>query len=239
MRTPFKFVLFLFVSLLCCFSLSYAADPALPTPVGRVIWIKGSFTAEMANKEERKLQKMSVIYLKDTLITGPDSQAQIAFTDGTLMTFAAETKFFINKYAFNPKDKKGESGSFFMNLIEGGFRTITGIIAKRNPNNYEVETPVATIGVRGTDYQVMYRKNELATGAIKGEPCVKNNKDNACLNPATRYAIADGIDNNIKTTNARPEMLGEDLKIVPASIDPFTSPAGKSGGSGNNFCVSF
>ena len=72
------------------------ADPPLPTPVGRVVWVKGNLTALMENKEKRLLQKSSVIYLHDTLMTDNASQAQIVFTDNTLLTFRESTTFIVN-----------------------------------------------------------------------------------------------------------------------------------------------
>jgi hypothetical protein len=128
------------------------ADPPLPTPVGRVVWIAGTFKALMPNKEERILQKTSLIYLNDTLVTDAKSKAQIVFTDQTLMTFREGTTFYIDKYDYHKTPKNGSVGTYLMKLIEGGFRTITGLIAKSKPSDYEVNTPVATIGVRGTDY---------------------------------------------------------------------------------------
>lgn len=42
----------------------------------------------------------------------------------------------------------------FFRLLKGGFRTVSGLIGKANPQDYRVSTPVATIGIRGTDYYV-------------------------------------------------------------------------------------
>ena len=103
--------------------------------MGKVVWVNGSLRAVMPNKEERSLQKSSVIYLQDTLITGTNSQAQIIFTDKTMMTFRPDTTFFIDQYKYNPNVKSGSVGKYVMRLIEGGFRTITGLIAKQNPSD--------------------------------------------------------------------------------------------------------
>lgn len=47
----------------------------------------------------------------------------------------------------------GNRGSrAFFRLIKGGFRAVSGLIGKADPNEYRVSTPVATIGIRGTDY---------------------------------------------------------------------------------------
>ena len=41
-----------------------------------------------------------------------------------------------------------------LSLVEGGLRVITGAMAKNNPENYKVKTPVALMGVRGTEFSI-------------------------------------------------------------------------------------
>lgn len=233
---------------------AFAEDPPLPTPIGRVIWVKGELRATMPNKEVRILQKSSVIYLDDTLSTDANSQAQIAFTDNTLMTFYPSTIFHIDQYKYNPKGKKGSIGTFIVQLIEGGFRTITGLIAKSNPDDYTVNTPVGTIGVRGTDYAVFIKKtpangsvapvvktsDELYMAQYKGEPCVKNGQGSVCLKNNDRYAKATpGKAPEIIVS--MPDVFHTQLEIVPASIGSFgSSTAAKNDLTKqpiNSFCI--
>jgi hypothetical protein len=206
------------------------------TPVGRVVWIKGNFSAEAAkDKTPRPLQKLSLIYLKDTLVTDNNSQAQIAFTDNTLMTFRPNSKFLIDQYQFNPQ-KANSSGKYVMDLIQGGFRTITGLIAKRNPTNYQVKTPVATIGVRGTDYAVyLDNKGELFIGNYSGTPCVDNKKGNLCLDDKKKYAQVSSDTAPIPVSQT-PAGLKDKLEIVPARIAYGPSDSGMMPGGGG-FCI--
>ncbi|RDI41303.1 FecR family protein [Aquicella lusitana] len=206
---------------------AFAEDPPLPTPVGRVIWVQGTLKAIMPNQEERLLKKTSVIYLNDTLITDSKSKAQIAFTDNTLMTFRPDTKFYIDKYQYNPKAKKGSVGKYIMNLIEGGFRTITGLIAKGNPSDYKVNTPVATIGVRGTDYTVYVNpKGQLYVGYYSGSPCVDSKKGSLCLSEKTKYAYVPTSGAVPVPLSQQPAVFHEKLDIVPTKITPFSAVGG-------------
>jgi hypothetical protein len=225
----------------------------LPVPVGKVVWIKGNLKAVAPNQEERLLKKDSILYLKDTLVTDDKSQAQIVFTDDTLMTFREGTTFYINQYAFNQSQKGKSAGKYVMDLIEGGFRTITGLIAKNNPDNYQVNTPVATIGVRGTDYAVYFRKGQMFVGYYEGKPCVTGSGDKKkekvlCLDKSVQYAEVG--DTGIPVpTNIQPAVFRETLEIVPAKITPFTAapgtvpesqsilPSSPSSGPINSFCI--
>lgn len=226
-----------------CSQISFA-DPALPTPVGRVVWVKGTIKAVMLNNEQRILQKMSVIYLHDTLITDAISQAQIVFTDESLMTFYPNTKFNIDQYVYKSSTRKrSATGKYVMNLIEGGFRTITGLIAKNNPNDYQVNTPVATIGVRGTDYATYIRNNQVYIGYYNGSPCIaaKNKvKNKVCLDAQTRYAFVPSADVIPVPLAEQPDVFKEKLQIIPITISPFgtqSQPQQKSGGPISSFCI--
>lgn len=227
------------------FDLGYT-DPPLPTPVGRVVWVKGdAFKAVMENKEERLLQKSSVIYLHDMLVTNEKTQAEIVFTDNTLITFRENSKFSIDEYSVKAKDKKGSVGKSVMNLIEGGFRTVTGLIAKNNSSDYSVNTPVATIGVRGTDYTVQLKGGELFIGFKQGQPCVTPNKNNKqlCLDSKTPYAKVASATSAPEGMTQKPEALGDDLEVTPAKIAGFGSVGGSGGGKGSggvvtSFCIS-
>lgn len=209
----------------------------LPDPVGRVVWVKGVFTAVMPNNEKRQLQKTSLIYVNDTLSTDSNTKAEIVFTDNTLMTFRPNTKFYIDQYSYKPSKKKGSVGTYVMNLIEGGFRTITGLIPKANPPDYQVNTPVATIGVRGTDYVVYVKNGELFLGLNKGKPCVKNSKGDLCLDSNTRFAKTTANTAPVALTE-EPAVFKEKLEITPAVIAPFAGSGGSSGGTSSGGSVS-
>jgi len=227
-------------SLLSLNGLCFAADPPLPTPVGRVVWVRGNLIAGMDNREERLLQKLSVIYLHDILVTDNKSQAQIIFTDNTLVTFHEGTTFIVDQYSFNKaKEKNGSVGKYVMRLVEGGFRTITGLIAKNNPSDYQVNTPVATIGVRGTDYVVYYHNHKLDVGYYKGTPCVKDQGGKGfCLSKDMKYATVSGSNMNVVLSNQQPTSLDEQLEIIPAQISPFYTPnTGSGGGVATSFCI--
>ncbi|MGA9852055.1 MAG: hypothetical protein WBR15_03915 [Gammaproteobacteria bacterium] len=57
-----------------------------------------------------------------------------------------------------------EHESAFFRLIKGGFRAISGFIGHVDHQDYAVETPVATIGIRGTGYEVRYCESGCAEG---------------------------------------------------------------------------
>lgn len=89
----------------------------------------------------------------DTVVTEQAGFVRIEMTDGGEMLIRPESQLKIEDYRYE-KDKPQED-SFVFRLVKGGFRTVTGLISKRgNRDAYKVRTATATIGIRGTQYDV-------------------------------------------------------------------------------------
>jgi hypothetical protein len=90
----------------------------------------------------------------DTLLVGPVSSAQLKMVDGGVLALRPETQMKFDQYKWNGREDGSERG--VLSLVRGGFRTITGAIGRINKNNLRVTTPTATVGIRGTDHEVLY-----------------------------------------------------------------------------------
>ncbi len=176
--------------------------------IANVVWVKGSFSAN-----GRALQKSSPIYQNEVLRTAANSQAQVVFSDNSLMTFKENTTFSVDNYRFT---KNANAGSFIGNLITGGFRTITGAIAKHNPADYQVKTPIRLLGVRGTDYQAVMNNGALYVEVFRGRVCM-NNAPNA---PAPRNS---GFENWVSEPAV---YVPQVLTKTEEKIEPNTCPNG-------------
>jgi len=133
---------------------SSAKKPALPADVaGFVIAARGSLTATNEEGDVRTLARRSKFYANEVLKKGEGSRAQLRFKDRALMTLRPESQLNIGEYHYGgAKDPANKS---FMKLVSGGFRTISGSIGKANKSAYRIETPAASIGIRGTDYELV------------------------------------------------------------------------------------
>ncbi len=99
------------------------------------------------------LAKGQPIESGDSIVTGGGGQAQLRFSDGGLVSLAPNSQFNISNYADADDPAKD---SFAVNLFRGGMRAITGLIGKRNRENYKVTTNTATIGIRGSAFSANY-----------------------------------------------------------------------------------
>jgi hypothetical protein len=77
-----------------------------------------------------------------------------------------------------------------MTLLKGGLRTISGMIGKAVQSAYEMATSVATIGIRGTEYTVVYGQSITGTVA-EGRIAVCNSAGCLDVNPGQSYYVKD------------------------------------------------
>ena len=119
----------------------------------RVVYTRGSATAARQDGDVRSLEKDSDVFEGDTVNTGPGSYVRLRYDDGATMLLRPSTRLEVEEYR-NTGDPDTEGA--LLNLVRGGFRTVTGAIGSTNRGSYSVRTPVATIGIRGTDYSVLW-----------------------------------------------------------------------------------
>ena len=88
----------------------------------------------------------------DTVRTGADAWALLAMSDGASMTLRPQSQLRIDTYRYD-HDGDPARNSSLLSLVKGAFRSVTGYIGRTNRDGYRITTPVATIGVRGTDHE--------------------------------------------------------------------------------------
>ena len=131
-----------------------AAQASAEKPAaGRVVFAKGQATAATTAGEIRPLVKGEDIFDGDTLNTGPGSYLRLLYSDGATMVLRPRSRLQLEEYKHSGDE---ETDRNLMRLVKGGFRTVTGAIGQTNKSAYLVATPVATIGIRGTDYSAVF-----------------------------------------------------------------------------------
>ncbi|MDP3427167.1 MAG: FecR domain-containing protein, partial [Humidesulfovibrio sp.] len=84
----------------------------------------------------------------DVIATAKASGGSIQFLDKTVLNVGEGSKVSLDQYVF---DASKGSGQALFKLAQGTFRTVTGEIVKQNPESFKVQSPLATIGIRGTE----------------------------------------------------------------------------------------
>jgi hypothetical protein len=114
--------------------------------VGVVKTLEGPATIRRGDQQITPVIGME-IQRSDVVSTGVDGRLGLVFSDDTRITMGSNTKFVVDDYLFEPKDKKL---SLILRLITGTVSFLSGQIAKLAPESVQVVMPAATIGVRGT-----------------------------------------------------------------------------------------
>ena len=153
----------------CLFFLVTQAQAQTGDAIGLILSTSGNVTAEAEDGTVRRLRRRSPLYEGDTVITAVRSRAQIRFNDNGLVALQPETSFFVEEHTFNGQEDGSESAVY--RLFRGGLQAITGLIGNTNKSRYRFETPLATIGLRGTHWAATYCStacNGLAPGLYGG-----------------------------------------------------------------------
>lgn len=120
---------------------------------GTIQQLSGTISVQKPDGAIRVLSRQSRVAKGDTLNTERDSYAQVKFTDGAVVTLKPNTRIRIEDYAFDEKEPARDNSA--LALVKGGLRMITGFIGKRgNQDAFKLGTATATIGIRGTTFNV-------------------------------------------------------------------------------------
>lgn len=145
-RLPLSGLLFLILS--CVSSLSTAA--------GRITAHFGDALAESGGVQ-RELQRGSRVQEGDLLRVGRNSLLQLRMDDGAMITLRSSSELRIDTYRLAAP---GQPGRALLSLLKGGLRTITGALGRFDRGEYAMVTPIATIGIRGTDFTTLLCNND-------------------------------------------------------------------------------
>lgn len=89
------------------------------------------------------------LYISDQLRSGAAASAGIVFRDGTLLTVGPSSNLKIRDYVYQPKEAKY---AFSLYLDKGSAIYSSGQIGKLAPEAVQVDSPTASVGVRGTRF---------------------------------------------------------------------------------------
>jgi len=101
----------------------------------------------------------------DKIITQNKTKVQIILNDDTTITIGSNSSFAFLDYTFDGT----KNSSVSMKSTRGFFRSVTGQIGKLAPERFKVQTNLATIGIRGTDFSAQINENKALYRCYSGE----------------------------------------------------------------------
>ncbi len=198
--------------------LAARAQAAAVPVVGEVEFSRGVGFAQADGKLPRTLGKGLALNEGDRLTTSDGSSAIIKLQDGTRMTLRPNSDIVLQRYQF----KEGaQDNSMVMQLLRGGLRAITGLISKNAPNAARLQTPTATIGIRGTDFDArLCNGTECKT---ESEQVRERPHANAVLASAKLVGVQGEV-NALDVSNARRRVV-DGASIYPGETVETTASA--------------
>ncbi len=153
-RSPLQawlFVLFLYAGSACANE---------PIKSFAQIWrINGVVTAASGQPTQvRGLKSGDTVYVGEQLHAAANGEAVLRMEDGGYLAMRPGAQFLVEDFSA----AKSDSDHVSLKLVQGGLRLITGWIGKLNPKGYRVQTPSASIGVRGTDHEAYFLTPQMA-----------------------------------------------------------------------------
>ena len=116
--------------------------------IGGVLEQSGSVAQIQRNKENIRAVLNEEIASMDEVET-KNGRLKIKFVDDTLVSLTEHTYMVIDEYVYDPNPSKSKMA---LNFVSGTARFATGGLGLVPRENITIQTPTASIGIRGTDF---------------------------------------------------------------------------------------
>jgi hypothetical protein len=173
-----------------------ARTGGLEAPIGKIMTATGAVTLEHTAAVVVQASVSSVgqakggdlVYRGDVLQTGRDGKVDLTFADGTTFNVSSNARMVLDEFVYNPNST---SNSTLFSLTKGTFNFVAGKVAQTG--NMKIDTPVGTMGIRGTAPRVEISES----GAVTFSTLVERNAIRATGAPG-------GSQDNRRTLPGRP-----------------------------------
>ncbi len=223
------------------------AAPSSAAGIGKVKLVKEWAYERLMPKQWDDLFIEDEVFSNQRIRTPPNAAVHVRFSDGADFRVGANSELVLDKYVYDPA--KG-TGKIVATLGKGVFRFITGKI-----KDYEIRTPSATIGVRGTDFIILWdgiiTLIQVNSGSTTLMPCSSGPARRfECVPSATAVVVVGevagvNLGSNVVTPGGTiPPDTGLDDDGGLAGLDPgagggtgqFNTSFGGGGGENNSGC---
>lgn len=185
--------------LLCLAHLLLCLVPAwgmAAAPVGEVVFVAGG--AELQRQGQwQNLVKGTPVEEGDLLRTAANGHIHLRMNDNGFIAVRPASSLQVRQYRYDPG--AAEQNRVLLHLENGTARTISGKAGESNRERYRFTTPVAAIGLRGTDYVVQARDELTRVSVLKGAitlnplgPGCSADLQSPCVTPHMRELSARG-----------------------------------------------
>lgn len=149
-----------------------AATASSADPVGHVSLLIGDAQVVHADGRRSALQRGSPVAVGDRIETGANGQVHLRFVDQAAVSVRPDSVMLVQAYQYDPR--RPEASEVRLKLERGTGRSLSGGATQVDKSRFRLNTPIAAIGVRGTDFVVHAQADAVratvADGAIVVSP---------------------------------------------------------------------
>jgi len=133
--------------------------------IGNIMALKGEATIHRPTAQTLTATNGMKIFQGDEIVTSSNTRAQVILKDETIITIGENSSFQFDTFLFDGS----KNSKIKMKANRGFFRSVTGKISELAPERFTVQTPSATIGIRGTDFSGEIQKTIERFKCYSGE----------------------------------------------------------------------
>ncbi len=229
---------------------AFIANPVLAQndAAAMVTHLSGVLSVKTSAGESKFLSVTSRINNGDILTTEANSFARLRFKDNSELVMRPLTQIVIKNFSYEEKNPKADRSA--VSLLKGGLRSASGIIGGRNNDKVEVATPVATIGIRGTVYEINFCEASCAAElkmdeglylhTLEGTIFVNNDKGGVELPKgsvgfaANASSVPTQIENKAQFSSFIPKSMNSSDSDSSSSTSDSTTPSDSAASTNEN-----
>ena len=185
-----------------------------------VVVTKGSYFLERQGVT-RNPSSENVVFVGDTVVTPEESVVRIQFTDESVFSLGSNSRFLVEEYVY--AEERSESGfRAKLQVLLGVVSGISGRIGEDERDFHSIDTPISTIGLRGTEYTIRHCEEGCgdllgtSLAVTEGAVAIANEVGEQELNE-NEFVQAASTDELSPVTEIPPGFL--DLEADPANLE--------------------
>lgn len=203
-----------------------------PLVAGHVAFVNGQVTLANGSQVPRTVQTGDPVYVGDRIQTQADSHLHLRMVDNAFVALRPLSQLVISAYDYD-KDQP-QASRIRLDLQQGTSRAVSGKGGQAAKHQYRFNTPLAAIGLRGTDYTVMSAADMTRVSVTQGGVIVSplgagclSNQLGPCMTPQARELTANMPNAFIEVTPNQPARLlsGAMAQATNSAIKAETSSA--------------
>lgn len=155
--------------------------------IGKIHSLRMFGYGSLPGETKKAVYQNDPVFSGQTMETVEKGAMTILFSDGTEFRLGPAASMTLDKYVYDPA---GKANALNINMVSGMFRFTTGRI---NKEAVQLKTPVATIGIRGTDFGVAVEKSgNTIIQVFSGQVAVGSKGGEKLVNPGEYISVEVG-----------------------------------------------